>query len=359
MIVYTILLLLVIILSATKNRKDVESKTIFVGFALFLLMALKDYSVGTDTIRYLERYELTNQSMDRMDEYEPGFYYLIRFCKFWGMDYRLFSALCYLIIYSLTTLFIIKFSERPIYSYLLFITIGIFGFSISGLRQALAVSICYLAVYLLFYKKDFIFSTILFYLSGTIHFSARIGFLYLIIYLIASIVKNINKKLVALLMILPVIALIFNTSIINQLIILDQSIRYEAYYDDDHKVNIVSYFIIPYLMFLYASYSYINSNKSKDSFEQKKFAFLYICSLIYAITAGISIAMPMTSRFLFYFSLPTLVFITNSIERQKFRFNAKRFQYIVVLIVCVMYFYISFSNNIMMISNYKFFFQNN
>ena len=355
MIIYTYVILFVLFLLNTSNKKNVGKKTIFVGFLLFLLMALKDYSVGTDTIRYLERYNQTGSIKDTMDEYEPGFYYLILYSKHLGLDYRLFSTFCYLVIYTFTTLFIYKFSKRPIFSFLLFITIGIFGFTTSGLRQALAISLCYFAIYLIIERKFILISSLVIILASTIHFSARIGFLFILLYFISIMIKKINRNLFIFLLLLPLVALYFNKYIVPYLLLLNESFRYEMYYDNDNSVNIISYFIIPYLEFLFASFLYFKT-KNNDENKNKIYIFLYLCCFVYAMTAGLSIALPMTARFLYYFSLPTLVFITNSIERQKYSVKIKRFQFLALIIVSLMYFYITAPNNIMMYSDYKFFF---
>lgn len=145
-------------------------------FIFFVLLALRDFTVGTDLLTYKSIFEhchvISFDNLSKM-QWEIGYTVYNKIVSMLSLNYRLFlilSALIMLIpIYRL-------YSKEKNYAYLavlLFINMPCFLMIFSGLRQALAISIGIVA-YIALEKRKYILSGILILLAVSFHISAFI-----------------------------------------------------------------------------------------------------------------------------------------------------------------------------------------
>ena len=145
--------------------------------ALALFMGLRSISVGCDLLQYLHRYEISRA----MIEYpmEKGFNYFSYF--FHDILHSSFHLFLFVIscvtCLSLFVLFL-RYSQDISFSLLLYITIGTFTMALSGLRQTMAMSIAWLAIYFVEKRRLLIFIALIL-LASTFHNSAVI---FLVVY---------------------------------------------------------------------------------------------------------------------------------------------------------------------------------
>lgn len=149
-------------------------------FGLFILLALRDITVGRDIDTYkVIFYNCVNTSFENLSnmQWEVGYSVYNKIVSFIVTDYRFF-----LIITAIITLIPIYklYSQEKQYSFLtivLFLNMPCFLMIFSGLRQAIATSIGILA-YMAIEKKKYIFSVLLILFAMTFHISAGCLFLF-------------------------------------------------------------------------------------------------------------------------------------------------------------------------------------
>ncbi len=219
MIIYIILLITIIGLSIAipkmKLGKKSTQKIFIIGsfLIIFLLFALRNVSVGRDIVAYEKAYKMTQQVKWNDFDYiyfEVGYILLMKICIGLGMPFQLFLAIVSLMIIAPIFLFIKQFSKNPTFSILIWICYMYFEFCLTGLRQALAISIVLIGIkYLLSAKKyPLIKFSLLVILASLFHKSALIVFVILpILY-----IKKLWSVIIALLGAL-VVLFVFRSSL--------------------------------------------------------------------------------------------------------------------------------------------------
>lgn len=132
-----------------QQRKLEKKYFMFICCILVLLAALRHLSVGADTISYAsDYYEIDKLSISYINEYYKsyiGYYYLSKAFSSIGLPLIIwFGFIESIYIYAISKL-ILRYSQDLLLSILLFFTIGLFAFSLAGLKQVLSMSYMILA----------------------------------------------------------------------------------------------------------------------------------------------------------------------------------------------------------------------
>lgn len=148
---------------------------------LFLLLALKKYTVGIDISGYKDQYELARiMPWSNFDYvyFENGYLLLTKIFSKAGVSFQLFMACTYAALCHAVYLLIRKYSPSAIVSITIFIGYNFLVFSISGVRQTLAMAICTYAFLSCaqYSKKGIIAAIILTATAVSIHESAIVFF---------------------------------------------------------------------------------------------------------------------------------------------------------------------------------------
>ena len=144
------ILLITCILSCTENNlKRRQKKIAFWGMlAVFLVLALKAPSVGTDIFGYSQQYYIA-EVMPWSDfdyvYFEKGYILLEKIFSKIGVSFQLYTVLIYGVEAFAWYKLFSKYSKDTCLSILFIICYQFFVFSMSGLRQAIAMSICIFA----------------------------------------------------------------------------------------------------------------------------------------------------------------------------------------------------------------------
>ncbi len=160
------------------RKRNKISVSVFFG-GLFILLSLRDVTVGTDLLTYKSFYEICSrtsfENLSRI-EWEKGYTVYNKLVSLVSKDYRFFLVVTAFItlrpIYKL-------YSKESKFSFLLivlFINMPCFLMMFSGLRQAIATSIGVLA-YMAIEKKKNIWGGLLILLAISFHASAFVLFL--------------------------------------------------------------------------------------------------------------------------------------------------------------------------------------
>lgn len=140
----------------SRNKMEVNYLRV-VCLVLVLLAALRGSSVGTDTIAYIENYnampKMSFANVLVMYKDYPGYYLLAKTCSFLHLPIQfLFGIVAGIYIYAIYE-FINRYSRGKLYSILCFTMIGLYAFSLAGLKQTLSMAFVLLYYMALTEKK--------------------------------------------------------------------------------------------------------------------------------------------------------------------------------------------------------------
>lgn len=348
MFVYYILLIILVIFSVRENKRN-QNRLTFIAFLLiFFLFSFRSYDVGIDTTGYIDEYLLQTSEFRGTD---------IGFTKYNELLYRIgLSARQYLFITSFLIcfpvyFFIRKVSDKKSLTYIFYITIGNFVFNLSGIRQSLAVSIILVGYLLTLYVSSkrlrYLIFTGFIILAALFHASALFCLVLVVMLWVSQKRFKLSKILLAIFIIIPVVLPFtgFFESFLEDLMIS----RYENYEADSSRINIIAYFVIPYVIFIYLTYlKYYDKQTAYIPTEN----FAYLCSFMYVVSASASFYIPIINRMEFYFSLPMVSLIPTLTTRSS---SSNRTTILVaIVIICALFFYIAQTDGILSIDNYTF-----
>lgn len=220
MVIYSGYMLLAIVINSfltIKSKISKHKKTLFyglfMGFLLFLLAALRDKSVGTDSYRYAEVYNLIANydlfSILKTYGFESGYYLLVKFLTLFSQNYQLsFIAISAIYAYAITR-FIIKYSYGYMASFIMLISMKYFAFSMSGLRQTVAIALLLISIDYIISGKPLKF--FIFVLIGSFFHNSAIVFL--LFYLMKYV--KVNKLVITIYFLFIPLVYIFRSSIIS------------------------------------------------------------------------------------------------------------------------------------------------
>lgn len=210
--IYLVLLVSIIMayIGIPKIEKDIgkAKKTfVFIAFLLiFLVCVLRKYTVGRDIPGYRQVY-LSVYSQIHGDisaffhsvvsgdygasSFEKGYMFLMYLCGCLGLSFQWFLVVCYLIMLIPIAVLINKYSNNVLLSVIVFVCYMFFDFYMTGLRQALSVSIVLVGImfYLNFERKRW-FRLLMLYLFIGIAFLFHQGAIIAIFIPVVSIIKK-------------------------------------------------------------------------------------------------------------------------------------------------------------------------
>lgn len=204
--IYVALILLIyityFILWKVQKLPNEAKRKIFIGISfslMFLLAALRDPSVGTDTANYMNKFELIHDhtfaeifSSFFCERVEIGYALINKVVGLIWNDPRAILIVNAAIIYFCMSYFIYNYldSEHDLTSVLLFVCSGMFFYSFNVARQVIACVIL-LNAWGLLKEKKYVKSVLCFLLSITFHITAVCFIVAYIIYFIR------NKRILA------------------------------------------------------------------------------------------------------------------------------------------------------------------
>lgn len=210
--VFMIIAIILSILFSITNFGVMDSKRTKIvyccvlGCLLFLIGALKNKSVGFDTLAYANQYThfvnigfddvygMVHQSFNK----EYGYYFFVKFLTLFSDDYQfLFAVVSAAYAFSVSRL-IYRYSVDFLSSYIMLISMAIFLVTLSGLRQTLALAISFFAYDYIIKRKLFKFVivvliaatfhvTVLFFLPAYFMFYYRVNATNILLYVLIAI----------------------------------------------------------------------------------------------------------------------------------------------------------------------------
>lgn len=125
----------------------IDAKKVFIFFTsihLIVVQGLRHINVGTDLRRYATHYAFSTQvplTVYFESRFEVGYQFLNFLLASLGVSFQGFIFLVSVFVFTILGIFLYKYSESPWLSYMLYMSLGLFDFGFSGLRQAISMSI--------------------------------------------------------------------------------------------------------------------------------------------------------------------------------------------------------------------------
>lgn len=288
--------------------------------AIFLLLALKNDTVGSDISGYKEQYLLCKiVPWDNYSYvyYEHGYLFITKLFAKLGFSFQFFTVIVYAFVCVSLYLFVKRYSINATMSMLIFVCYQFFVFYISGLRQTIALSICMLA-YLIFDRSkgnkvfNIILSFLLVLLASTVHKSALS---FLLVYVLS--INRINGVL-HFLVYVPIVGglVLFRGQVLEFI---------NMFFSYDNTSNGIRIggnliFLIAITVLCFFAINQLKSNNkilSADKYELRKIVFTTDI-LIFIVTFNIVFSGSTLIRSLMYFTLfliPGIPLILKCFER--------------------------------------------
>lgn len=340
MIVYIFLVLILILAHILTSSNKKQSNFLFcciVGI-IIILQGLRSFSVGVDLQSY-ELYFLYNSQLNVIEiikiyKTECLFYIVNRLIFLLGGNFRLVLFVTSIIIFVPLALVIKKYSKMPYISLLLFVLLGFFAFSLSGLRQTTAIGFTLIAF--IFIKEKKIIPFISFVSIATLfHNSAIVFFISYPIYYF-----KLTKNNIIWLIFLAIPFFIFRKQIVTNL--------GKLYNDSYQLVETKAYnFLLMLIAFFSVSILILIKNDKKETYGLINLLF---GSVVIQFFVGYS---QVVMRFNYYYIIYLILLIPElilNIERYSYRFIFSSF----VIGFLGLHFFMQIKNNVMQIYPYVF-----
>lgn len=182
-VMYSLIIITGIFFNSSKKEKKIKVVS-FIGFiTYFLILALRHPSMGVDlgyqrAYGYLRSFDIIGDMgwletlfIGSFLNYETGYIFFNKIVASICLDQQFFLAICALLSYAPIYYIIYKYSKMPSLSYIIYLGLPVAILAFSGLRQSIAIGLCYIAFKYIKEKEIFKF-IVLVSLASTFHSSA-------------------------------------------------------------------------------------------------------------------------------------------------------------------------------------------
>ncbi len=321
---------------------------------LFIIIAFRGVSVGTDTASYYHEYLSLNsfsppRSFIEFIKNEYGYTLIVFIFKSLRFSWLLFQIFYAFLLSFSIGLFIRRFSQNILVSFILFITIGVFPMFLTGLRQSIAIAFILIS-FVLAQKKHFIISFIFLVLSFSVHYTSLVCIIIPIVYLL-SFVKKKKFLIVAVSLLIPIIARFFGNNIFDLFsFVLLNKYDNSGYYGSRNLTLNPIVLLMYWVMFLFITLGVIFSKRKMTTID----AIFYLLSSVFVACLEMSSVVYMLARLSYYFSFFFIIAVTNSIKNYPLSNDVKKITVLIIVILCSISFFISIPGGSFGIDNYSF-----
>ena len=335
-----ILLILIILLSRYAcglNRfnvsfyKQEQRYHIFIWILIVLMAAFRGVNVGADTIGYLSDYRvLPSMSFDDIAyRYEGylGYFYTSKLFSLIGMPHWVWFGFVEALYAIALAKLISRYSQDKLFSVLVFVTIGLFSFSLAGMKQVLSMSLVIFA-FLAFIDKKYFRTIALFIYAYTCHPTSLVFLGVIPIYLL----RNKSYYTIAL---LAVLSLIVTNSylFLSSMVSLLGNEHFESYldYDNTYSSTTLYFYILVTLIISIGFKPYLKQDK-------ENFIFIFGLSLVVIALQTLSGISPNMFRLALYYAPFLMFLIPNSCKNMPANFR-NIIQPVVIALLVLYYLY--------------------
>lgn len=344
------------ITSKTTDREKF-SICIKMSIPLILVMGLRHVCVGSDTEQYLYRFNNSRSFLDNdYYQWEKGYNYLNYLVNdILQLNWQVFLIIVAAFFCFVLARFIAKYSVSPVFSFYLFMTITIFAMSLSGIRQCIALSICYIALMFILEKeanirnlKNLIVPVLLVSIAYTFHNSSII----FIPFIILAFLKLRLSKIQTFFVILAGASSIVLKNMFGSII---GGVMIEKYHDFNLSTNYVANILVLIVPISIALFCLFMSKTENDGKYNSTISLMFVFISLTIFFLNLQSLNNQIGRLSYYFIYSYLVLIPYSFSTMTK--SESRFYKPLVLLVCTAYFIIGNMGDIMQIDDYHFFWE--
>ena len=339
------------------DQKKAKRFFVIAAFLLiFLVCVLRKYTVGLDMPKYyniyLEAFYVPFRDFGYI-YFEKGYLLLMKICVFLNMPFEWFMFICSLIMIVPVAVFIYNFSDRVLLSTIIFVCYMFFEFYLTGLRQAMAMSIWLIGATILL--KEIRFKYIWYALFSLIAFYFHKG---AVIAIILPFVIRFRKTTFVLIVSLLVLALLlmFRSQILNLLkdYFERESINTHAKIYVGTNTIFLMAILAASILFYQVSLVKNNNQSSASLIIGKEHEFLNM--MIIGVGLMFFLGLDTTVRSTMFYLLAITIVIPNMIAHLDKRSSV--FVEMIAIVFFVSYFLLNiFTNNRFAMLPYRFFWQ--
>lgn len=326
------------IISAFDKRKGKRNLFfVFLSFfAIILLQSLRKWTVGTDVVSYLYFFdrlssgESINDFSSEFTSLEIGFLYFNQFIAFFTSDHQYFLAIVSAIIFIPIGYVIYKNTKNVYLSLMALLTLVIFNFTFSGLRQSIAIAIAFVSYEFIKKRKWFWFIGVVL-LASSFHISA-------LVFLPAYPLYFLKIKKKHFLFILGFIALVF---VLKSFLLKFFLINVFDKYDNSELLGTTGAYTMFFIMLLIYSFSIFVQRKREFSVALNAYSNYMLVAVLIQIAASES---QVAMRAGYYY----FIFIALLIPEIMSTFKDKKLipgYFILTLILCITFYFITTSTS--------------
>lgn len=333
-----------------KNFK--RNYAIYVSVCLLVLIGCRHVSVGADTRQYEYLYSISSEQISP-EKYDQGYYRFADFFHQLGFSYQAYNLVVASVLVSSLVLFYATYSKNVAFSTLVFMTIGLLPMYMSGTRQSLAISICLFAMVWIDKHKGIthtIAACLLVGLASKFHASAIVGVAGIIV---IALKLRMSRQSLFVLVLVAAAAMIYRNYVAQfaQYILPAKYMSYDL--NADYHINpllIIISVLIPAFCLIF------DTEVQHDGKYSSEKTWLYLFSAANILLTILAQNSMYFSRISYYFVHANSILISNMIVEQRIKTNSY-IMYIVIGLVCMLYFLISMPGGTLKIDNYAFFWQ--
>lgn len=365
MTIYILTLALIMVVGFISNpnisNKKKRRYIIFAFGCLALVSMLRNYTVGRDlTSHYYSSFlRIIETPWNQLDTlgYETGYVYFYKLIGILSSDPQVMIAVHALFVIGVSGWFIYRNSDDVVLSTFIFVATNTWFMYMNIMRQAMAVSICLIAVEIL-KNKDWKFKRYILYflivlLATQFHSSAMIMFLFPIL----DKIKFKQAQIIASAVIMFVSFIFYDKifSVISKF--LGGKRDYAEYYSSSGSaINIISiYFVLLYILFFALGcimIVYYNNNAPKRTelrTAKEKSCQLSDSLLLYAVLALIlcritGLRINVMSRMTYYFMPFLWILVPRALGKFQLASNRKIIKLFVYGLMMIMFLWIGYKN---------------
>ena len=363
MTVYLIYFFLILIipslcLSSINNKQKAQETALrILMFLMYLMLALKAESVGSDISGYGEWYNIT-KSMPFWDfsycYMENGYLLLMKMGNMIGLSFQGFEAVIYGIAILSMYYFLKNNSSNIMISVLVLYCVDFYVFASSGLRQTVAIALCaasftYLTKSVNTEGKKYsrktralLFSFLMVLVAASFHRSA-------LIFAPLLLIVFFRYKTITYAVYIMAVAFI----VLNPGYFINYNVEHEmSHYHYDERLTLGLMFVFDVSMFVFFL---ISTRVNKESFN-KVYTWQYSSVILYGFVTMLAFNGSILLRSSLYELVFLAIIMPNAI--QSWNPSIKRLMtwgYVIVMFLC--FYYLILVPNTLMIVPYKFFFE--
>ena len=297
-----------------ENKHTKKAYLSIVFFTLFFISAFRSINIGNDTATYVNFFELfgtmkSGLSFDTNSYFESrieiGYILFNKILYLISKDYLILLSTVSAFVIGVWVLHIYKYSSMTWLSVYLFINLRLFYFSLSGLRQSIAMAIVLLSYKFLKDRKVIHFCLIIL-IASMFHLSALI---FILIYPLSRI--NFSYRFIGISVFIGCVLFVtFDKVLIYFLRVIPKYNMYlnSVYFDGNIKVASIVNFIIIFIIFIFGAMVTKRKSSSIPSLNSELNILNHIV-LLGAIISFLSINASIVNRFTMYFFMFIVIYI--------------------------------------------------